>query len=99
VSPPVRSRPNELYRCGALQPILDEILLHGQNAATLGAAQALLRTLTVDNQLSEAMGVMHPLTDILDDMGFSGLWRSCSLGSMEDFSRECFDSTEKLIEV
>jgi neurofibromin 1 len=85
--------------CGALQPILDEILLHGQNAATLSAAQALLRTLTLDNQLSEAMGVMHPLTDVLEDMGFGGLWRSCSLGSMEDFSRDCFDLTEKLIEL
>jgi neurofibromin 1 len=85
--------------CGALQPILDEILLHGQNAATLSAAQALLRTLTLDNQLSEAMGAMHPLTDVLEDMGFGGLWRSCSLGSMEDFSRDCFDLTEKLIEL
>ena len=42
---------------------------------------------------------MTSLTETLADMGFGGLWRSCSIGSMEDINRDCLDLTEKLIEV
>lgn len=45
------------------------------------------------------MASSSTVTEALDDMGFGGLWRSCSVGSMEDIQRECFDLTEKLIEV
>ena len=45
------------------------------------------------------MASSSTVTEALDDMGFGGLWRSCSIGSMEDIQRECFDLTEKLIEV
>lgn len=45
------------------------------------------------------MASSSTVTEALDEMGFGGLWRSCSVGSMEDIQRECFDLTEKLIEV
>lgn len=88
-----------IHLCGALQTILDDVLLHGQNSATLGAAHALLRTLTSNPRFSEAMRSVRPLTETLEKMGFGGLWRSCSLGSMEDINRQCLELTEKLIEV
>jgi neurofibromin 1 len=46
------------------------------------------------------------LHEILEDMGFGGLWRSCSSlnggsggGTHEQQDRQCFLLTEKLIEV
>lgn len=42
---------------------------------------------------------MSLLIETLDNMGFGGLWRSCSLGSMDDINRDCLELTEKLIEV
>ena len=35
----------------------------------------------------------------LGKLGFGGLWRSCSMGSMDDVNRHCFELTERLIEV
>jgi hypothetical protein len=42
---------------------------------------------------------MSTLTEVLDSMGFAGLWRSCSFGSMEDVNRDYLELTERLIEV
>ncbi|KAF7549990.1 hypothetical protein G7Z17_g6012 [Cylindrodendrum hubeiense] len=88
-----------VHLCAAIRSLLDDILLHGQNSTTLGAAHILLRTLSSNPQLSRAVGSMTSLTETLDDMGFGGLWRSCSLGSMDDINRDCLELTEKLIEL
>ncbi|KAL6412878.1 neurofibromin 1, partial [Ilyonectria robusta] len=87
-----------IHLCGAIRSLLDDILLHGQNSSTLGAAHVLLRTLSSNPQLSRAVGSMSLLIETLDNMGFGGLWRSCSLGSMDDINRDCLELTEKLIE-
>lgn len=98
--------------------VLDDVLLHCQNSTTLESAHALLQTLSTSPKFAQAVaeasssgspasggvGVLH---DILEDMGFAGLWRSCSLGfgsgggsgGMAEVDRECFGMTEKLIEV
>lgn len=39
------------------------------------------------------------LNDILEDMGFGGLWRSCSFNLSQEQDKQCFALTEKLIEV
>lgn len=39
------------------------------------------------------------LNEILDDMGFSGLWRFCSLNPTQEPDKQCFSWTEKLIDV
>ncbi|CAM1509244.1 Fc.00g029830.m01.CDS01 [Cosmosporella sp. VM-42] len=88
-----------IHLCGAIRSLLDDALLHGQNSTTLGAAHTLLRTLSSNPRFSRAVGSMTSLTETLEDMGFGGLWRSCSLGSMEDINRECLELTEKLIEL
>lgn len=45
------------------------------------------------------MGSMSSLMETLTDIGFGGLWRSCSLGAMEDADYKYLELTEKLIEV
>lgn len=83
-----------------MRTILDDVLLHGQDSATLEAAHALLRTLSSDQKYARAMSASNSsMNDELEEKGFGGLWRSCSMGSMDDVHRECLDLTEKLIEV
>lgn len=41
-------------------------------------------------------GTLH---DILEDMGFGGLWRFCSLNPTQEPDKQCFAQTEKLIDV
>lgn len=82
-----------------MRSILDDVLLHGQNAATLEAAHTLLRTLSSDRRFVRQGDSSNTMADVLEDKGFGGLWQSCSMGSMEDFHRDCFELTEKLIEV
>lgn len=38
------------------------------------------------------------LDELLEHMGFSGLWRSCSFDSLQDQGKKCFSLTERLIE-
>lgn len=46
---------------------------------------------------SAAAGVLN---EILEDMGFAGLWKSCSFNlTQQEQDRACFGLTEKLIEV
>lgn len=86
--------------CGPIITILDDIVLHCQNPTTLGSAHELLQTLTNNPQFSGAMEQAAKLTDILDGMGFGGLWRSCSFNlSHQEQDKQCFGLTEKLIEV
>ena len=88
-------------RCAPIIAILDDILLHCQSSATLEAAHTLLQTLTSNpkfvSSLESSNGVLN---EILEDMGFAGLWRSCSFNlAQEQQDRTCFGLTEKLIEV
>lgn len=85
--------------CGPIVSILDDILLHSQNSTTLDSAHALLRTLTSSKQFTGALNSSGVLNEILEDMGFSGIWRSCSLNLSHDQDKHCFALTEKLIEV
>ncbi|KAL2759502.1 hypothetical protein ACRALDRAFT_1074229 [Sodiomyces alcalophilus JCM 7366] len=84
--------------CGPIASILEDTLLHCQNASSLQAAHVLLQCLTSDASLSPALESPGMLDDILDEMGFGGLWRSCSFESSQQQDRECFALTEKLIE-
>jgi neurofibromin 1 len=82
-----------------MRSILDDVLLHGQNATTLDAAHTLLRTLSSDRRYVRQLNLNTNVADVLEGKGFGGLWQSCSMGSMEDYQRDCFELTEKLIEV
>lgn len=86
-------------RCGVVPSILGDVLLHGQDSGALEAAHTLLRTLTSDASYAKAMDSIRPLTEALNAMGFGGLWRSSTQGLMDGVKSECFDLTEKLIEV
>ncbi|KAL0940809.1 GTPase-activator protein for Ras-like GTPase [Colletotrichum truncatum] len=88
-----------MHLCGPIVSILDEVLLHCQNSSTLECAQTLLYTLTSNPKFSSALESSNVLNDILEDMGFGGLWRSCSFNFTQDQDRKCFILTEKLIEV
>lgn len=39
------------------------------------------------------------LNEILEEMGFGGLWRFCSLNPTSEPDKQCFAWTEKLIDV
>ncbi|KAK4190313.1 neurofibromin [Podospora australis] len=91
-----------MHLCGPIITILDDILLHCQSSATLESAHRLLQTLTSNPKFASALESTAQLNETLDDMGFGGLWRSCSfnLSSQEmQTDRTCFVLTEKLIEV
>ncbi len=55
--------------------MLDDVLLHCQNSSTLESAHGLLQTLSSNPKFSQALGATGMLADILEDMGFGGLWR------------------------
>lgn len=96
----IASRILTLYHsCGALPAILDDVLLHGQESAALEAAHALLHTLSSRGLYSQAMASTHPLTELLGDLGFSGLLTSPADASAEHGQSGRFELTEKLIEV
>lgn len=86
-------------RSGAIRSLLDDTLLHSQNAATLRAAHTLLRSLSFNKQFPRAPSTTPALSEVLASLGFGGLWRSCSFGSMEEVNRDYLDLTERLIEV
>ncbi|KAK8107613.1 neurofibromin 1 [Apiospora kogelbergensis] len=79
--------------------ILDDILLHCQNSTTLEAAHTLLQAMTSDHNISAAMETSGVLNEILEEVGFGGLWRSCSFSQGQEPDKQCFALTEKLIEV
>ncbi|KAB5585388.1 hypothetical protein GE09DRAFT_24575 [Coniochaeta sp. 2T2.1] len=88
-----------MHLCGPIISILDDILLHCQNSATLESAHALLQTLTSNNKFAGALESTSRLDAILEDMGFEGLWRSCSLNLSHEQDKQCFELTGKLIEL
>lgn len=81
--------------------ILGGVLLHGQDPAALGAAHSLLRILTSNDRYAAAMGSMQTLRYVLDELGFSGLWKDSSSAQprTEEVKQECLELTAKLIEV
>lgn len=96
-----------LNSCGPILGILDDVLLHCQNSATLESAHGLLQTLTSNPSFATAMmdyvstsnGAGAVLNEILEDMGFGGLWRFCSLNPTQEPDKQCFAWTENLIDV
>ena len=86
-------------RCGPIISVLDDVLLHCQNSSTLESAHGLLQTLSSNPKFSHALETTGVLNEILEDMGFGGLWRSCSFNNAQDQDKRCFGLTEKLIEV
>lgn len=88
-----------MHLCGPIISILDDILLHCQNSATLESAHALLQTLTSNSRFASALESTSRLDAILADMGFEGLWRSCSLNLSHEQDKKRFLLTEKLIEL
>ncbi|KAK3683544.1 hypothetical protein B0T22DRAFT_468139 [Podospora appendiculata] len=88
-----------LHLCGPIISILDDIVLHCQNSATLESAHALLQTLTSNPKFVSALDSTGMLNEILENMGFGGLWRSCSFTLSQEQDKQCFGLTEKLIEL
>ncbi|KAM7222101.1 GTPase-activator protein for ras-like GTPase [Rhypophila decipiens] len=98
------SRPTVvMHLCGPIITILDDIVLHCQNPATLESAHTLLQTLTGNPRFSSSNpeASNETLNELLEDEGFGGLWRSCSfnLAGQEGQDKQCFVLTEKLIEL
>lgn len=86
-------------RCDPLFGILDDVLLSCQNALTLDSAHRLLRTLTSNPKLSGSVDTARLLEEVLDDIGFGGLWRSSTFHATHDQDKQCTLLTDKLIEV
>ncbi|EGX89201.1 Ras GTPase activator [Cordyceps militaris CM01] len=87
------------YLCGAMPSILNDVLMHGQDSAALEAAHTLVRTLTSEREYASATGSMESLEEALEEMGFRGLWKLSFQGMAEENRAECFELTEKLIEL
>ncbi|KAI2616374.1 GTPase [Hypomontagnella submonticulosa] len=88
-----------LHLCPTIASFLDEVLLHGQSSSTLGSAHALLQTLSSNAKFTSALESSGMLSEILEDMGFEGLWRSSSFSHAQDPDKQCSILTEKLIEL
>ncbi|TWU75590.1 Ras GTPase activating protein ira2 [Metarhizium rileyi] len=85
--------------CGALPSILNDVLLHSQDSVALEAAHVLLQTLASEQKYTHAMGSLELLTSQLNKLGFGGLWKPPKHAITEDTRGECFELTEKLIEL
>lgn len=90
---------DEFNSCGPVIAILDEILISCQNSATLESAHQLLRTLTSNPKFASGVDTAEMLEDVLEGIGFSGLWRSSTFHTMNDQDSQCTALTDKLIEV
>lgn len=89
-----------MHLCGPIIQILDDIVLHCQNSATLESAHRLLQTLTGNSKFSSYHSESNEmLNELLEDEGFGGLWRSCTFNMSQEQDKQCFVLTEKLIEV
>ncbi len=85
--------------CAPIASILDEVLLHCQNSSTLEAGHELLQTLSSNAKFSQVLDSTDMLKASLEDMGFGGLWRSCTFSNAHEQDVHCFSLTERLIEV
>lgn len=88
-----------MNRCGPVITILDDILISCQNAVTLESAHQLLRTLTSNPKFSGGVDTAEMLEDVLDGIGFGGLWRSSTFHIANEQDRQCTALTDRLIEV
>jgi neurofibromin 1 len=59
----------------------------------------LLRTLTINPKFSDTVDTAQLLGEVLDDIGFGGLWVSSTFHSSSERDRHCTILTDKLIEV
>lgn len=66
---------------------------------TLQAAQILLQTLATHQKLADTVDTAHLLEQVLDDLGFAGLWRSSDFYMGKERDRQRCSLTEKLIEL
>jgi hypothetical protein len=87
------------YSCGPLLTILDDILISCQNTATLESAHQLFRTLTANPKFSSSADSTEMLEEVLEGIGFGGLWRSSTFHVTNDLLRQCASLTDRLIEV
>jgi neurofibromin 1 len=79
--------------------ILDDILISCQNAATLESAHQLLRTLTSNPKFTGGVDTAKMLKDVLEGIGFGGLWRSSTFHVPNEDERQITTLTDRLIEV
>ena len=87
------------YSCEPLLAILDDILISCQNTTTLESAHQLFRTLTAIPKFSSSADSMEMLDEVLEGIGFGGLWRSSTFHVTNDLLRQCTSLTDRLIEV
>jgi neurofibromin 1 len=79
--------------------ILDSILASSQNPGTLRAAHSLVSTISADHRFSDASQSEELLENVLEEIGFSGLWTSSTFKMTKDYEKRCAVLTDKLIEV
>ena len=79
--------------------MLEDVLLTCQSAATLRSAHELLHSITSDSKLTGQVDTAELLDEVLDDIGFSGLWRSSTFLAYNEQDRQCALLTDRLIEV
>ena len=70
-----------------------------QNAVTLESAHQLMRTVTSNPKFSGGVDTADMLEDVLDGIGFGGLWRSSTFHIPNEHERQCTALTDRLIEV
>ncbi|KAI0156431.1 GTPase [Xylariaceae sp. FL1272] len=86
--------------CSTITSMLEGVLLHAQKPEALKAAHTLLRLLMSDPKYIAARENSNDLNEILEDMGFEGIWRSNSVVLMEqEYDKQVIALTEKLIEL
>ncbi|KAG9237075.1 hypothetical protein BJ875DRAFT_533185 [Amylocarpus encephaloides] len=88
-----------LHLCAPILRILDYVILNSQNTATLESAHQLLRTITSNPKFSGGVDTAEMLEDVLDGIGFGGLWRSATFHSQNEHERQCTALTDRLIEL
>lgn len=88
-----------IRRCSHVIAILDDLLMSCQSAVTLESAHQLLRTLTSNPKFSGGVDTAEMLEDVLDGIGFGGLWRSSTFHVANEQDRQCTALTDRLIEV
>ncbi|KAI1004136.1 Neurofibromin [Podosphaera aphanis] len=92
-------RPTVIFHLGGrVIQILDEILISCQNAATMDSAHQLLRTLTSNPKFSSSVNTTEMLQEVLEGIGFGGLWRSSTFHTPNEEERQCTALTNRLIE-
>lgn len=88
-----------LHLLGPIFRVLDYVMNSSQNHLTLRAAQTLLQTLATHQRLADTVDTAHLLEQVLEDLGFLGLWRSTDFYMGRERDRERCNLTEKLIEL